>query len=165
MKGVYEHRPKILPTYRPDAKEAVLADSYEHPMLLIVSSWCDLVRDYAVRSGQSDKKSNLLDYVLTCGVYDKADIKENFDNPRLWEIAKSNKDTRYHKIKAAATAGGEEFPELFLDFKRFLAVPLAGLYDAIEAKKVKRVARIPPLYREEIMQRFYNFHSRVSLPD
>lgn len=164
LNGVYERRVTTIPAKRRDEDAPVHADSYEHPFILTLTSWCDLLRDYETRDTAAPKMSDRLNYVLACIVYEEGTISKSLDRG-LFKRIQRNRDPRYHRIEAARIPGGDELPDLFLDFKCYLAVPLAGLYDAIKEGSVKRVAVIGPLYREEIIQRFYNFHSRVSLPD
>lgn len=164
LSGVYEHRVNTLPMKVDDNEQASI-ESFEHPLLITVTAWCDLLRDYEVRSSISNNAANQMDYIMTCGAYERSAIRGDFSNRGLWDRVHDNRDPRYHRIVACSTPEGDQLPELYLDFKRFLAIPISGLYEAIGLGEVRRVALIPPLYREEIIQKFYGFHSRVSLPD
>ena len=56
-------------------------------------------------------------------------------------------------------------PDLFLDFKKALALPTALLYQVAQEGTVERVAIVPPIYLHDLIHRFYNFLSRVAVPD
>lgn len=58
-----------------------------------------------------------------------------------------------------------ELPALVADFKKFLAFSVPGLYLAIQAGHIDRVALVPPVYVHDLMHRFFGFLSRVGLPD
>ncbi len=161
---VYEHRISS-PTAVSD-QDALVADTVHHPLLMVMSPWCDLHQDYSLRqSGEGVGHSNVLQYALLCDLCERGNIRDQFKNSRLWKRAEENRDPRYHHISSAKRADGDEFPDLYMDFKRFVALPLEGLYKAIESGEVKRLILVPDLYREQIMHRFYCFMSRVSLPD
>jgi hypothetical protein len=173
LAGVCEHRVNELPVDLPIKEEGadsekrdggVGADTIRHPLLLIITSWCDLLTDYRIRSDGADKSPNLLAYILTCPVYERIEIRSQFHNRRLFERAHENRDKRYFRIEASETPAGEEIPELYLDFRQIIPLPAAGLCRAVELGRIQRLALIPALYREEIIQRAFYYQSRVSLP-
>ena len=56
-------------------------------------------------------------------------------------------------------------PSLTLDFTRVLALPADHLYRGMQSELISRVATLPNVVREDLIQRFASFASQVSLPE
>ena len=52
---------------------------------------------------------------------------------------------------------------LTLDFTRVLALPAVHLYEGVRIGRVLRVAALPDLLRDDLVQRFSAFTSQVSV--
>ncbi len=57
-----------------------------------------------------------------------------------------------------------ELPELFLDFKKCIGIAPESLYESIAANHIARIARVPPVFIQDLTHRLYGFLSRVG-PD
>jgi hypothetical protein len=84
-----------------------------------------------------------------------------------WKRIRQNQDERFHQLAGAPINGPQaaSLPPLFLDFKKTFTVPTSALYSAIQAQGVERVALIPPVFLQDLMHRYFGFHSRVGLPE
>jgi hypothetical protein len=80
---------------------------------------------------------------------------------------KQNQDERYHHFPEAPIGerdGGAGFPNLYLDFKKTLALPTLQLYEGIRDGGVTRRAVVPPIFLHDLVHRFFGYLSRVALP-
>lgn len=168
LSGIYEHRPKTPPTYSEGMSVAgVEFETNRRPLAMLLNPWCDLLHDYELRQGTARTVStrNFLDHAILCELFEEANIQVTFDNKGLFKRAEENRDERYYRIPQAEVGSGDALPVLYMDFKKFFTIPPAGLYEAMRSGHVKRIALMPDVYREHLVQRFFFFMSRVSLPD
>jgi hypothetical protein len=140
-----------------------------HARMAIVTSDCDLLKDHQTRhTAQPWNAAHLIEHVLLCDVYTEAELEAAglpaAFGTKEWRQLRGNKMERYHRFPAAAVPGGQALPEIFLDFKRCIGVPPETLYEAIGANQVSRIARLPPVFLQDLTHRFYGFLSRVG-PD
>ncbi len=73
---------------------------------------------------------------------------------------RKNDDPRYHYLSKCPEL---EVPETILDFKHYFTLP-TGILRSAYGKSEHYLARLEPLYREQVSQRFASFLARVGLP-
>jgi hypothetical protein len=165
-----------------------------YPYVVVISQDCDLEWDHDARqrianAGQqpasghaaqdwavADKnaRNKLLDGVLLC-VADEEDVVHDASvfNTKEWRGAMGNQTIRYHKLRECspdADLEGSGFPPLVMDFKRFLTLPSDELLARTElaagapGRATRRSVLVSP-FLEDVVSRFYNYQSRVALPD
>ncbi len=141
---------------------------------------CDLEQDFAVRfsperPADASKLLNrdyeaphLTPYVLLCNLYAEERIRGRVAGSDVWRRMKNNQDERYHKLDSAPFRTGlwfGKFPDLYLDFKKTLALPTEQLCNGLGSHSVRRVALVPHTYIHDLIHRFFGFLARVGLPD
>jgi hypothetical protein len=57
-----------------------------------------------------------------------------------------------------------EVPEIYLDFKKALALPTRQVYEGLRVKGIPRLAVVPPIFLHDALHRFYGYLSRVAVP-
>jgi hypothetical protein len=138
----------------------------EHPLVMLLTADCDLLRDFEVRPPADPGLPALLPGVLVCDLHEEGRIRPQVGNAELWRRARQNQEERYHHLDAAPVgSGGEPLPDLYLDFRKAFTVPPEHLYDGIGSGRVTRMALMPPVYMQHLMHRFYSYVSRIALPD
>lgn len=139
-----------------------------HTRMGVVTSDCDLLKDYETRNTpQPWSSAHLLEHVLLCDVYTHDELEAALPTAfgtKEWRQLRGNKLERYHCFPAAAVPGGQQLPEIFLDFKRCLGIPPETLYEALTANHVSRIARVPAVFLQDLTHRLYGYLSRVG-PD
>jgi hypothetical protein len=170
LSGVDEYRVVAL-----DAEGRPEYLQIRHPLAIIVGQDCDLEQDHtlrfeagaAVAAEAVELLPNSLAQVVLCDAYPAAEIKArlgNFgrdDRKRLVQ----NENERYHYLEEA-TIGGDAaatVEAIFFDFRKHFSLPTAFLYDRLAAAGVGRVAVMAPVYSHDLVQRFFNYQSRVAL--
>jgi hypothetical protein len=178
---VWEHRARY-PAIESPPGLSIPFESEQHPLVVVMSSVCDLERDFEQLFPTSDPWDSYdpagesrvaaagvkTYYCFLCDVYDEARIRsqstvKGSDN---WRRIKGNQDERYHRFEPTTIGenGTRELPDLYLDFRRGFALPSQALYAGIRAGGIERVAVIPPVFIHDLMHRFYSYHSRVGVP-
>lgn len=76
-----------------------------------------------------------------------------------WSKIESNNDPRYHFI--GEFKDDLKIPPLVVDFKIFYTVPYEYIYAEYGHDTIYSLNE---LFREDLSQRFFNFHSRIGLP-
>lgn len=175
LADIYEYRPSYPPMSASEGTE-IGYYSIHHPLMIIMNPSCDLDWDFKARfeGGQlqkrdlseNDKLPPLIPHVLLCDAYERDAIRPLFKGRDLWEPIEENKNERYHHFIAAPIGEPKvgELQDIYLDFKKTIALPCSGLYEALRQKGISRVAVIPAVYIHDLMHRFYGFWSRVGLP-
>ena len=174
--GLWEHRP-VPPEVTSGGSDGFDIQSLLHPRVIAMTADCDLEQDFAVRfnndrpGGYADiiqrdyAHAALLLHVLLCDVLEDSDIRSKTPpGSKEWRRIEQNQNERYHHFGAAEVAQGGDLPDLYLDFKKTFALPVEDVYAGL-AGQVVRIALVPPVYLHDVMHRFYNFLSRVGLPD
>jgi hypothetical protein len=174
---LWEHRPLVPPIEVEDGTN-VQVFSVHHRLMVVMTPDCDLIWDFQARFETEEARAALepesdaldtavagLPHVLLCDSYPRADIKERLDS-KLFKLASSNRDERYHYFAEAeiGEGSGERWEEVYLDFKKPLALPTRQLYEGIKSKAVRRIAWIPLVYRHDLIHRFFGFQSRIATP-
>jgi hypothetical protein len=170
----------------------VLVTTY--PYLVAISQDCDLEWDHDARdrianagvqpaTGQAaqdwataDKnaRNKLIDGVLLCVADEEAVVRAaSVMNTREWRAATENQTLRYHMLRPCppnSDLEGTGFPSLVLDFKRFLTLPAdelsarCSLAAGSPGRAARRAVLVSP-FLEDVVSRFFNYQSRVALPD
>jgi len=105
--------------------------------------------------------------VLLCEAFVEDEIRQVRGRmpSRIWRDVTSNQKARYHHLPRASVSEGEDVPSLTLDFTRILTLPADHLYKGVQSELVLRIAALPDVVREGLIQRFASFISQVSLPE
>lgn len=144
-----------------------------HPLMIVLTAACDLEWDHSLRarSGTPDVDASLenepshVPYVFLCDLYGEAEVRPRAPGSDIWKRMRQNQDERYHRLEGAFISGTtEQLPELYLDFKKTIALPTATLYVAISKGGVRRIAVVPPVFVHSLVQRYYSFLARVGTP-
>jgi hypothetical protein len=146
------------------------------PYAIVLTQECDLEQDHENRekldgSGSDTNHDKLLPSVLMCPGYLSVQFREgkhlDFLNRRMmrypsdpWRSIKANQNPRYHYLCAWTLL---QVPELILDFKHFFTLPTDVLRNVYGSEQ-HYIARLSPLYREDLNQRFAAYLARVGLP-
>ncbi len=156
---------------------------WDFPYSVAMSQECDLAQDESSRmaiqesaseSGGEDEDighDKILLTVLMCPAYPADKLREGKHLVELgramenhsskpWRLIKSNQNPRYHFM---ARWRSLQVPELVVDFKHFFTVPIELLLHRYGTNK-NYVARLAPLYREDLSQRFAAYLARVGVP-
>jgi hypothetical protein len=181
LADVWDHRVAQPPVEIPERSFEV--HSTLHHLVIVMTAVCDLDQDFKARfrepgGGQGldaplaldEEHPGLVANVLLCDVYQEESLRlrgGTHIKTDIWRRIKQNQDERYHHFEPPSIEEPPqaELPDLYLDFKRTLAVPTQRLYDGLRAGGVKRMAVVPSVYVHDLVHRFYSFLSRVGVPD
>ena len=178
LEGVVEHR-AVEPPVSLSQGDRIDYVSFPIPHSVVMNAECDLFFDFEVRfpDGHIQQIEDLvnpveehhkaLPHIILCPAYAEEHIIDRFDGGAGAMIRiKRHQDERYEFLPAASVgeAGSESLGDLYLDFKKAMALPTGRLYEGARIGGLRRVAVIPPLYLEHLVQRFFHFHERVGLP-
>lgn len=180
LADLYEHQVDAAPIELEEGVSASYRSVY-HPRVIVVTSDCDLLRDFEYRSesrGQSGTESasntdrdhpKLLPHVVLCEVYVREEVRGRFRPSALWDRIEQNQDERYHHLKPASIGNPAvgSLPDLYLDFKKTWSISSDLLLRALadSASPVTRVAVIPPIYLQDLIHRYFSFQSRISVDE
>ena len=145
------------------------------PLVIVLTQDCELTQDYGVRWSRTRKAKHhdkMLMSVLVSPIYNAehviagehlSDLKQTMRSidrkSTEWKNIVNNQTPRYHYLHFPPSTN---IPDAVIDFKHYFSVNVPEL----KSKKKKRfVAKIAPLYREDIAHRFASYLSRVALPD
>lgn len=149
----------------------------EHPLVIVLSQDCDLEQDFNLRfpkeaeptsRDEADITPGCLSHVILCDAWSEEEYRRrlpkginSYDRRKIG----SNQNERYHRLESATIGeDGEEIDELFIDFRRFFALPSADLYDQVDGKDESRVACLPAYHLHDLAQRFFSYQARVAVP-
>lgn len=157
--------------------ELDIFDYERHPYLIVVTQDCDLEQDFKARHGDG-KPHRLLPNVLLCMVHTAEDLVHHPDQSTIFKSSTvrnnflTNKDERYHFLQAVRPeedARGEGLPELGVEFKSYLTIPIEELYWRITvaegSNRAQRRCRLVSPYLEHFTVRFHFYQTRVALPE
>jgi len=145
------------------------------PLVVILTQDCDLEQDFRFRYGRPRSRfatqDKLLLSVLVAPLYNAEHVHRGEHLSELgiqmqtirWDkspgdFLRSNQNPRYHYV---------EFPDdipivaAIIDFKHYFSVNIEYLK---REKKRDFICRLPPLYRENLSQRYASFLARIGLP-
>jgi hypothetical protein len=127
--------------------------------MIVMNADCDLEWDFKARfpSQQEQDQSPdidedhpaLIPFVFLCDVYGEEQIRPNIKGSDIWRRIKQNQDERYHHFVPAPLGNPPigSLPDLYLDFKKVLALPTRRLYEGL-ARGIERIAVVPPIYQK-----------------
>jgi hypothetical protein len=167
------------PPVRSEEGETFPIKSVHHEYLVVMSPDCDLDWDFKARFIDPESQERLVPttntpdegkvvtHVLLAKLYTRDRIRPRITTRTFWERIEENIDPRYHRLPSAPIGDNQinPLPDLYIDFKKALAVPTTSLYDGFRVRGIKRIALIPNVYIHHLMHRYYGFLSRVALPD
>ena len=146
----------------------------KHPFAIIVSQDCDLEQGHNFTVHGKGNLRHELPSILFCQAQDvdkfrKSDLYRSlFKEGPFRRDFRNNDVFRYHFIQAVPTELDTRncgLPELGIDFKRYFSIPIAEVHRHLELGHTCRRTVLESPYRDHFSQRFYNFSSRVALPE
>jgi hypothetical protein len=175
--------------------EPPVFDRVRHPFAIVISQDCDLDWDYKENLNLQEidvdaiedknekakylqKMNKLIPNIFLCMADHVESLRFRDDHfpvgttreitAKAWTKIQQNKDERYHFLQSVSNlqdALGDGLPELGCDFKKYFSIPARELYKRIENGEAIRRCVIKSPYKEHFIRRFYNFQSRVALPE
>ena len=158
--------------------------------MIILTQECDLQWDFAARFTSTESKSDYstqakeidtdrscVSHIVMCDVYEEATIRSYLiKGSEIWKRVRQNQDERYHRLpphhvsEQTAEEGDNTYAEvaysdLFIDFKRALALPTRQLYEGLSHSLIPRHGIVPPIYLHDLLHRAHGYWSRVALPE
>jgi hypothetical protein len=179
LADLWEFRPLVAPVATSQGTSPEVIPVY-HPFVIVMSADCDLEQDFKVRFGghqaqevyaegiPQEGQPAILPHVLLCAAYKSEEMtRPRIPGSDVLRRIRQNQDERYHYFHATGigNSSSNSVPELYLDFKKMLALPTQSLYNGICNGGLKRIAMVPNIYVHDLMHRFYGFLSRVALPE
>jgi hypothetical protein len=142
-----------------------------HPYSIVVNQSCDLGFDHEARINNNIPDHKLLNCVLVCELFEANDIRQDKGrgmNTSEWKYVKQNKNERYYFLEgvdAKFDLAKSGLPELTADFKKYFAIDTGFIYSQIKSNiaQIRTVLTSP--YLESFCSRYYNFQSRIALPE
>jgi len=172
LADLYVHRVAI-PAMVANVGDDSPIESSHHPLVLVMHSDCDLLRDFEARQAAVETNTPLeawghkatAPHVLLLDVFREGDIRPRAPGS-AWQRIVQNETERYHYLRFEPIAG-EHAPAspLLLDFRKMVSVYTEDLYRAIDQQGVRRLGIIPPIYLQDVMHRCFGYMSRIGLPD
>jgi hypothetical protein len=145
------------------------------PLVIVLTQDCELSQDYGVRWSRKRKAKDhdkMLMSVLVSPIYNAehvlsgehlSDLEQTMRSINRksteWKNITQNQTPRYHYLHFPSST---KIPDAIIDFKHYFSVNVSELKSQ---KKRHFVAKIAPVYREDIAHRFASYMSRVALPD
>jgi hypothetical protein len=166
----------------------ISVDEITHPYLIVMTQDCDLAQDADARELQATaaKDQSLLndlefkkkldnapklkiENVLFCEAMSTSEMRSNLPPGKdIWKRIIQNKDERYQCLEAVPPPqdlAKEGIPSLGCDFKRFVTIPIDGVYRRLEIEPTLRRTRLLTPYAEHLLHRYCNFQCRIPLPE
>lgn len=143
--------------------------SIDLPYAVVMTQDCDLEWDYNTRTSVKTH-DKYLPTILICPAYlaqllkdgthlkNLGQIMNKWNSDQFKGIKKQNND-RFHYLEEHTNL---QVAELVIDFKHYYTIPRNALYQVYTEKYL---ASLNQLYREYLSQRFFNYLSRIGLPD
>jgi hypothetical protein len=142
-----------------------------HEYSIIVSQSCDLVSDYHARREENPSEQKIVDQVIVCNLFDASRIRADQSramNSAQWKFVEQNRHKRYYffeQIRPDLDLLCSGMPEMVADFKKLFAVDTEFFYSQLTNNIAQfRSVLISP-YLESFVSEYYNFQSRVALPE
>lgn len=151
----------------------------KHPFSVIITQDCDLDLDFEARRKKTSlqhPEAKHLNCVLLCEMqvedfYKIKGTREKYGITRdiLSSIKRYNMERYHHlpefELQEELGLSSIILRSFIIDFKRFFSVPVVHLYGLIEANSVTRIVYLDSPFKEHLSQRFYNYQSRIALPE
>ena len=178
LRDIWEHLPQY-PPIESQPNQFFSVDSIHHELVVVMSPDCDLDWDFKARFPDAQSQAELrtpervsespkaIPYIFLAKLYLYEGIRSRVVNSGMRERIQKNQEERFHHFQGALIDGSgvDRLPDLYIDFKKSLAVPTQKLYEGFSVDGVKRVALIPAPYIHHLMHRYYGYLSRVALPE
>lgn len=158
----------------PEQPEDVQVAPVRHAGVVVMTRYCDLFQDHneiAELGPDSVAPIRLRARdVILCDAFKDRKLRRpevTGINSGVWKAIRSNQKARYHFLPEASVGDPSEalqLPSLTLDFTKVFTLPTRLVVRGIENGSTTRCAALPDLFREHLIQRFWAFHSQVSLP-
>jgi hypothetical protein len=174
LKNVVEHRPAVAMDTSPHPPQFT---PIVHDVVLVLSPDCDLERDYhtrfpdkapeyhAKRVKQKGPQPWQLHHIRVCEVFDGQSIKPQMTNSGFLDDARKKTHDRFYQIPGGGVPAGQQFPELFLDFKMIFGMAPEALYAAMEAGSILRLGILQHPFITDVVSRSLVFEGRIALPE
>ena len=192
LRDVFEHR--VTYAAIAPARPIVPADSIRHALVVVLNNVCYLQWDFKARAEEDEwatesgveaeevgreaevqtsdreeepeENQSLVPYIHLCELVqgEKLLRRPSMNAGELKKMRELGRE-RYYCLPAAPVGEGDALPEFFIDFKKTFAMATPSLYEGIRAGGVERIAVVPPVYLQDLIQRYHAFHSRVGLLD
>lgn len=167
IRGLVEHR-IVAPAGEIAPATVLTTDPIKRRLVVVMTADCDLLQDFNARgTSDSEELPHVIPHALLFDLYDPAEIRPRAGSTDLWKRVRQNEDQRYHTLAAAdvGESASAAIPELCIDFRKGFGIPLAQIYEALRMGLVERVALVPDIWIQQLMQRCYNYLGRVGLPE
>ena len=168
---------EYVPTGTLNANGGPAFNEVTHPLVVVLTPACDLLSDLHERDelGKSPEpeegkvNSRILSHIQCCDLLLIDEIRWPYSFVRgIWNRVHENRDERYLRVPAQDIRHHDypfDHPDLYLDFKRVFSVPSDFLYSQLHQGTVVSCGEIPEPWLRNVVQRCYQFQSRVCLPD
>jgi hypothetical protein len=176
---IWDHVPQY-PPIESQPNQSFTIESIYYEFVVVMSPDCDLEWDFKARFPDQESQNGLiplshsldlpplLSHVFLAAAYRNEKIRSRKEiKSDIWRRIENNQDERFHHFAPATLndTSAIALPDLYIDFKKALAIPTKSLYEGLRVQGVKRIALIPDKYIHDLMHRYYGFLSRVALPD
>ncbi|MCY3797800.1 MAG: hypothetical protein OXG84_08330 [Chloroflexi bacterium] len=157
-----------------DADSVYDVEPVKHPFAIVVSQDCDLEQGYNFTVHEKGNLRHELPSILFCQAQDVDKFRKSnlyrtlFEEGPFRRDFRNNDAFRYHFIQAIPAELDTRdcgLPELGIDFKRYFTIPICEVYHRIKLGHTKRHSVLKSPYRDHFGRRFFNFNSRVALPE
>ncbi len=179
LKNFVELRPEY-PKKPPSEDDNVPVVPITHPYLVLLTADCDLEQDFKGRypdrwyfedEREAKKfaekgKAYQIDNTVWCKAYTLDDIRgvEGMNSSTFGKIKSNSPDQRYQRLGPANLwSSANEKLDLVLDFKKVISIPTEGIYNVLDNDSSHRMTVIRPLHLQNLVQRFYSYHSRIGI--
>jgi hypothetical protein len=158
--------------YTKESNGVIEVSKIVFPYVIILTQDCDLLQDYNYRNIEKNNEDKYLLSVLVAPLYNYEHVcdgnhltnlginSSTIDRKRTsGKRLRQNQTPRYHYLEFES---GSPLVPSVIDFKHYFAVSVEHMN---ECKEKYFVCSVTELYREDILQRFASFLSRIGLPE
>jgi len=147
--------------------------------MIILTQECDLQWDFAARFTSTESKSDYspqakeidtdrscVSHIVMCDVYEEATIRSYLiKGSEIWNRLPPHLVSEQTAEEGDNTYAEVAYSDLFIDFKRALALPTRQLYEGLSHSLIPRHGIVPPIYLHDLLHRAHGYWSRVALPE
>jgi len=167
---IWEYVPTVPPIPLAEGVSSVPVEAVLHERVLVVTQDCDLEQDFRLRfpedpsePAEVDDLPGAVPHVVLCDLF--IELKSRVAGGDIFKRARRNQDERYHTFPAAVIdETGEEVPEIYADFRRYISLPTRFVYEGLLSGNVERRALLPEIHRLDFAHRFFAYQSRIPAP-
>ena len=173
LQDVWIHRTRHPASEVPEGT-SIQVEPTRHRWIVTLHAECDLLHDFQYRNEEKaaarpvdEGHFKIVPGVICCDAFPDLELRLKMPGSDIWKRAVRNQDERYHFLASAPVEGvdGPPLPQFVLDFRRFFTVFTPALYEGIDRGNIRRTAVVPPIYRHDLMHRFFGYLSRVGVPE